>query len=277
MRFSRLRISWRVSFLGSGEGFFQHFGDTAVAGLGGAVVKDAEQLVAALQGRHGLPTLIGARITGEGEFQDGRQVEFGFHGGHKLFGGLFGAAEASFRTLYLDDPIADPLAYRRRELVEPAAEGAVFVEDALEFWRDAGDVFCGVGYEAEVRGIAQERVGSGLHAFFDEHAVIALGSGKDRRAKGEAVDFALDADVAASSPDFRYVKGNADNNPAESRGDGIEDGFEGFRDGLKFWLGLHGEVLREKIAPWGRNAEIGNWEEKIPPRSAASEVEAARK
>jgi len=55
-------------------------------------------------------------------------------------------------VFYIDDPIADPLAHGKSEFVEPAAEGAVFVKDALEFRGDDGDAFCGVGYEAEMDG-----------------------------------------------------------------------------------------------------------------------------
>ena len=54
--------------VGVGEGVFEHFGDAAVAGFGGAVIEDAEEVAAALQGSHGLPALIGAAIAGEGEF-----------------------------------------------------------------------------------------------------------------------------------------------------------------------------------------------------------------
>jgi len=128
----------------AGEGVFEHFGDAAVAGFGSAAIEDAEQVVAALQHSHGLPALIGARIAGEGELQNGGQVEFSFHSGEQLFGDLFGAADAGFGALYVGNPIVNPLAHGRGELVEPTAEGAVFVEDALEFWRDGGDRFCRV-------------------------------------------------------------------------------------------------------------------------------------
>ena len=53
---------------GEGEGVFEHFGDAAVAGFGRAVIEDAEQVAAALQGSHGLPPLIGPGIAGEGAF-----------------------------------------------------------------------------------------------------------------------------------------------------------------------------------------------------------------
>jgi len=194
--------------------------------------------VAALQGSHGLPALIGAGIAGEGEFQNGWQVELGFHGGEQLFGDLFGAAEAGCGVFYVDDPIANPLAHGKGELVEPAVEGAVFVEDALELGGDDGDAFCGVGYDAELRGVAEGGVGADLHASFDEHAVVALAGGEDGSTKGEAVDFAFDSDLGAGSPDFRDVERDADNDPVETRGDALERGLEGFRDW--FGLGLHG-------------------------------------
>src|SRR6267378_2682808 len=144
----------------------------------------------------------------------------------------------AMRVFYIDDPIADPLAHGKSEFVEPAAEGAVFVKDALEFRGDDGDAFCGVGYEAEMDGFAEGGVGSGLHAPFDEHAVIALAGGEDGSAKRETVDFAFDSDLGARSPDFRDVERDADNDPAESRGDALESGFEGLGD--KFGLRLHG-------------------------------------
>ncbi len=213
-----------------GEGGFEHFGDAAVAGLRGAAIKDAEQVVATLQEGHGLPALISAGIAGEGEFQNGGQVELGFHGGEQLFGDLFGAADAGCGVFYVGDPIADPFAHGKRELVKPTAEGAIFVEDALEFSGDDGDPFCGVGFEAELGGVAQGGVGAGLQAFVDEHAVKALASGENGSAKREAVDFAFDPDLGAGSPDFRDVERDADNDPVESRGDTLERGFEGFRN-----------------------------------------------
>jgi len=219
-----------VSFFGTGECIFEHFGDAAVARFGGAVVEDAEQLVAALQGSHGLPTLKGAGIAGEGTLEDGGQVELGFHGGEQLFGDLLGAADAGCGILYANDPIADPLAHGKAKLVEPAAEGAVFVEDAVEFGGDDGNAFCGVGHEAELCRFADAGVGAGLHTPFDEQAVIALAGGEDGSAKGEAVDFAFDANLGACPPDFRDVEGDADNDPVESRGYALEGGFERFGD-----------------------------------------------
>jgi len=80
----------------------------------------------------------------------------------------------------LNDPIADPLAHGKSEFVEPAAEGAVFVKDALEFRGDDGDAFCGVGYEAEMDGF---RRGPALAPvcmlLLMRHAVIALAGGED--------------------------------------------------------------------------------------------------
>src|SRR5713226_2005738 len=83
------------------------------------------------------------------------QIELGFHGGEQLFGDLFGATDTGCGIFYVDDPIANPLAHGKGELVvEPAAEGAVLVEDALEFGGDDGDAFCGVGFDAELGGAA---------------------------------------------------------------------------------------------------------------------------
>jgi hypothetical protein len=213
---TRLDVSFlvRCSF-GVGESGFEHFCDAAVAGVGGAVIEDGEQVAAALRGRHALPSNMSARITGEGELENGGQVEFGFHGGEQLFGDLLGTADAGFGALDLRDPIADPLAYGKGELVEPAAEGAVFVEDALEFSGDGDDAFFGVGLEAELRGVAVRGVRASLHALVDEQAVIALAGGEEGSAKREAVDFAFDSEPAAGSPDFGDVERNADDDPAE--------------------------------------------------------------
>src|SRR5438552_7384763 len=169
--------SWFV--LGAGESVFEHFGDAAVAGFGGAGVEDAEQMVAALKGSHGLPALIGARISSEGALEDGGQVELGFHGGEQLLCDLLGAADAGFGAFYADDPIADPFAHGKAECVEPAAEPAVLLEDALEFSGDDGDAFCSVRFEAKVRGVADGGVAPGLQTLFDEHALVALAGGED--------------------------------------------------------------------------------------------------
>ncbi len=158
---------------------------------------------------------------------------------------------------YVHDPIADPFAHGKGELfVEPAAKGAVFLEDAPEFGGDDGDAFCGVGFDAEVGGVAGGGVGSGLHGLFDEHRVIALASGENGSAKFEAVDFALDADFSAGSPGFRDVERDADNDPAEARVQyALEGGFEGFGDELE--LGLH-RLLPGKITLWREKLETRN-------------------
>src|SRR5690348_15424210 len=152
--------SWFAA--GAGEGVFHHFGDAAVAGFRRAAIEDAEQLVAALQRSHGLPAFIGAGICRESALEDGRQVELGFHGGKQLLSDLLGAADAGFGALYGDDPIADPLAHGKAKCVEPAAEPAVLLEDALEFSGDDGDAFCGVRFEAELGGVANRGVAAGL-------------------------------------------------------------------------------------------------------------------
>src|SRR5205807_848383 len=200
----------------AGEGVFHHFGDAAVASFGSAAIEDAEQLVASLQRSHGLPALVGARIAGESPLEDGRQVELGFHGGEQLFGDSLGAADAGFGTLYGDDPIANPFAHGKAECVEPAAEPAVFFEDALEFGGDDGDAFCSVRFEAEVGGVADGDVAAGLQTLFDDHALVALAGGEDPSAKREAVDFAFDADFGARSPGFSDVERDADKNKVEA-------------------------------------------------------------
>jgi len=168
----------RLAF-GEGEGGFEHLGDAAVAGGGGAVMEDGEQLSAAVEGRHPLPACKRARIAGERQLENGREFAFGFHGGEQLFGDLLGAAEAGGRALHVGDQVGDPLASGVVELVEPAAEGAVFVEDSLKFRGDGGEAFFGVGLEAEVRGVAGGGVRAGLHALVDQQVVIALAGGEE--------------------------------------------------------------------------------------------------
>ncbi len=68
--------------------------------------------------------------------------------------------------------------------------------------------------------------------------MIAFARGKERGAKRESVDFAFDAKPAANTPDFRNVKGDANDHPTEIRLHALERGFEGFLDG--FGLRLHG-------------------------------------
>ena len=214
--------------------------------MGVAVIKDAEQLVATLQGSHGLPTLIGAGIAGEGKSQNGGQVELGFHGREQLFSYLLCAANAGWGVFCVGDPIANPLADGVGELVEPAAQGAVLVEDAVKFDGDGGDALCGIGLDAEPRRFAEGGVCAGLHTLFDEHAVVALAGGEDGGAKREAVDFAFDPDLGAGSPHFRDVERDADNDPVESRGDALEGGFKEFRDSFRTFL--HGGFSGTRIS-----------------------------
>src|SRR6267154_4550375 len=152
-------------------------------------------------------------------------------------------------------------------MVEPAAEGAVFVEDALEFRMDAGYRSCRVRHQAEVRRVARGGVGTSLYALFDEHALIAIAGGEDPSAKREAIDFAFDSDLGAGSPHFSDIERNADNDPVELRGYALERGFEGF--GHKFGLRLHGESAGKDNIVAGetrnqrleiRNQELGRQE-----------------
>src|SRR5713101_1279413 len=232
--FGRGFASWLA--FEAGEGVFEHFSDAAVTGFKCAAIEDAEQPVAALDTSHGLPALIGAGIACEGEFQNWGQVELGFHGGEQQFGGSFGAAEAGCGVFNIGNLMAEPLAHGKGELVEPAAEGAVFVEDAPEFGGDDGDAFCGVGFEPELRHIAGRGVGASLHAIVDEQAVEALAGGEDGSAEREAVDFTFDSDLAAGSPYFRDVKRDGDNDPAEFRVHALERGSEGFHGWFGCWL-----------------------------------------
>src|SRR5260370_38909778 len=211
--FGRGFASWLA--FEAGEGVFEHFSDAAVTGFRGAAIEDAEQPVAALDTSHGLPALIGAGIAREGEFQNWGQVELGFHGGEQQFGGSFGSAEAGCGVFNIGNLMAEPLAHGKGELVEPAAERAVFVEDVLEFRRDGGDRFCRVRHQAEGRGVADGGVGAGLQPLFDQHALVALAVGEDPSAKRKAVDFAFDAAFGARSPTFRNAHPNAVKNPAQ--------------------------------------------------------------
>src|SRR5437879_9986967 len=122
-----LFLFFRFAF-GEGESVIEHLGDAAVAGFGGAVIEDAEQVAAALPASHGLPALIGAGIAGEGELQNGRQVEFGFHGGEQLFGDLLGAADAGLGMFDGGDPLADPRAYGNGVMFRADAEGTVYIQ-----------------------------------------------------------------------------------------------------------------------------------------------------
>ena len=161
--------------------------------------------------------------------------------------------------------MTEPLAHGKGELVEPAAEGAVFVEDALEFGGDDGHAFCGVGFEAELDGVANGSFGASPQTLVDEHAVVAFAGGEDRSAKGEAVDFTFDPDLAAGSPDFPDVEGDADKDPVESRRDALESGLEGFGD--KFGLRFHGESAGKDniVAGETRNQKVGIRKTRIPP------------
>src|SRR2546426_2013508 len=173
--FGRRFASWLA--FEAGEGVFEHSGDAAVAAFGSAAIEDAEEMVAALQGSHGLPALIGAGIASESELQNGRQVEFGFHSGHKLFGNPVGAADASFRAFFADYPIANPFAHGKAKPVEPAAEGALFVEDALEFGGDDGDALFSVRFPAGLGGFAHGGGAAGPEPVCDKQAVGNLAAG----------------------------------------------------------------------------------------------------
>src|SRR5713101_531861 len=269
--FGRGFASWLA--FEAGEGVFEHFSDAAVTGFKCAAIEDAEQPVAALDTSHGLPALIGAGIAREGEFQNGGQVELGFHGGEQQFGGSFGAAEAGCGVFNIGNLMAEPLAHGKGELVEPAAEGAVFVEDALEFPRDGGDRFCRVRHQAEVRRVADGGVAAGPQTLLDEHALVAPAGGEHPSVKWKAVDFAFDADFGARSPNFSDVERDADKNPVESRGDALESGFEGF--GHKFGHRFYGESAGKDNIVEGetrnkkkkiRNKELGIRKTKFQPR-----------
>src|SRR5258707_5294490 len=85
-------------FIGEHDHVIEQLGDAAVAGSGGAVIEDSEQLAAAVGQRHAAPSREGARIAGESELENGWKLAFGLHGGKELLGDLLGAAEAGGRA-----------------------------------------------------------------------------------------------------------------------------------------------------------------------------------
>ena len=89
--------------MASGWGFEQHgddLVDAALAGVGGLIVEDGHELVAALQRGEIVPGGAGLGVAAEGGGDEGRELGFGLHGGEEAFGHLLGALHAGGVGLY---------------------------------------------------------------------------------------------------------------------------------------------------------------------------------
>ena len=96
-----------------------------------------------------------------------------------------------------------------------------------------------------------------LHLFVYEQKMFAFACGKERRAKGETVDFAPDLEAAAAAPNFLDVERNPDNDPTKIGSQAFESGFERLFDKPCDWLGLRfgfrfhcGATENEGILVW---------------------------
>jgi len=184
-----------------------------------------------------------------------------FHDGKELLGNLLGTADAGRGTFWLRDPVAIPSPHGKAEAVEPGTDGAVFAEGALEFSRQDRGALVGIRLQTALRDASGKGLRTGLHFLVDDEEVLAglrgcnfhlcdgwpMG-GKQRSAKGEAVEFAFDAQAASRSPDLVDAEGNAQDGPAaEFVLQAFERGFEGFRDGLGRGFLLHGSCGEEEF------------------------------
>ncbi len=79
-----------------------------------------------------------------------------------------------------------------------------------------------------MRHLARSGIGACLHALIDQQVVLALARWEKRSAKGEAVDFTLNAKLPALPPDFCRIKGDVNDHPAEARRGTLEPRLEGF-------------------------------------------------
>jgi len=111
-------------------------------------------MIAALGGRHGVPTGAGERLALEGRFQDGRQFAFAFHDEQEPFGNFFSALLAGFGGVGLADEGAHGFAGVVAEAVEPFAESAILLQGGGQLWRDLGGAFFEIGLKANADFLA---------------------------------------------------------------------------------------------------------------------------
>ncbi len=98
-------------------------------------------------------------------------------------------------------------------MVEPAAEGAVFREQAVQLRGYGNLALFGVRFEAEPGNRAQGSLGAGLHLLVHQQEVAASADGEERGAKGKAVDIAFDLESPAGSPELAHIEWNAGDDP----------------------------------------------------------------
>lgn len=211
-------------------------------------MEDGDELRAALQRRHQVPALQGARLIRKGQFQGRREFVFSFHGGEELFGDLLGAAAARGRAFELRDGVHEPLAIRIAEGVEPAAEGNILRKKGFELGGNDGDALGRVRLEKKIGASSGSDAGAGLHLFIDEQEMNAPARGKQGSAKGESIDFALNAEVAADAPGFVDAERNPNDGPAEIAGHAFERSLEGFRREFAFRFAFSPSIFHGRTA-----------------------------
>jgi len=142
-------------------------------------MENGEKQMAPTKGRHEAPARESAGILGKGEADGGRKFAFGFHRGKDLFGDLVSAAGTGGGIPGAVNQVSEPFADGMAEAIEPAAEGAVCGEVALEFGRDDDGPRGDVGFECEFGGGALQSARGFLHFFIDQEIVDAVARGKE--------------------------------------------------------------------------------------------------
>src|SRR5207237_10568914 len=105
----------------------------------------------------------------------------------------------------------------RIQLVEPAAQPAIFRQRALQFIRLGDHPLFGIWLQPEMRSHSRPSAAASLHPLVDQQIVVAFAGGKQRGAKREAVDLAFNTKLAAFAPKLMNFEGNAKDDPLERR------------------------------------------------------------
>jgi hypothetical protein len=233
-----LFVEWRVGFFfmlrsgfsaGGSEGVVNGFCGAALAGFGGFVIEDSEQVIAALGGSEPEPGIAGAGAAQKDCAEDGGRIVLSFQGLHEHLGNFLSALDAGGRGFGLVCKFAEFAATGVAHRVEDSADLTVGIEGADEFRRERNGTLDEVGLQSYLNARADADAGGGLHLLIDEEEVAAVsGIGEERGVEVVACDLAAHSTAIADWPRFGDVEGDTGNDPFERGSIRLEERGEGF-------------------------------------------------
>ncbi len=166
----------------------QHLLQSFRARIDVPVVEDSEQLTAACQRRHALPSGISFGIFSKGIPDQWRQLAFGFHGFKQLFRHLLGAPLARSRALPAGDLVRNVPPYGVVEGTVEFTKLFLLLQDLLHLDRKNDRVHLRVRLELELSLLVGADATAFLHLLVNQQIMSASAVREKRSSKFESIN-----------------------------------------------------------------------------------------